>query len=264
MTLRAGVGLRAVALYESGANMTVQITPLTHVAAALAQFRAAAGESGEDAVTSSNLEISQLFGVAVAETAPRSIRAGICGRIVDDATRYGLFAGGLSSYTKWLSESNGDGHDMLPTYALAQVMAQDVAADGVLDGKGSAQDNGEPLTMALGDVPLNQDAYRSALAQHVLVAANAPYDKTGFTQADVESITAGVLGASSPVLAVGAPLQLDLDAPEVSFIGDEEAFYSGVIELRSRQAIAVVLIVLCLTSMARKQGMSSIRCCRAW
>lgn len=234
VTLRDGAGLRAVALYESGANVTVQITPLTHVAAALAQFRAAAGEIREDAVTSSNREISQLFGVAVADTAPRSIRAGASGQIIDDATRYGFLLAALSSYTKWLSENNGRGHDALPTYEFAQLMAQDVAADGVLDGKGAVQGDGAALTLAVGDVALNQEEYRSAFAQHVLVVANAPYNKTGFKQSDVESIAAGVLGAASPVLAVDAPLQLDLDALEVRFLGNEAAFYSGVIEFDIR------------------------------
>src|SRR3569623_2108846 len=182
-----GQVLRAVAHYVSGQPLSLMVTPLTQLAAGLAEYQITRGIEAGAAVDASLASMNSLFGLAVSDVLPRNISA------ADGTTdqlsarySYGFFLAALSSFTQWASRQNNvPTHTVYTSVSLAQVMNNDIRSAGQLDGRGLNKAGDGATNLALGNVALNQDVYRIALAQHLLAISAGPQNKTGLTRSDL-------------------------------------------------------------------------------
>jgi hypothetical protein len=203
VTVPPGGGLAAVADFVSGGPpLTVNLTPLTLLAAGLAEYRLGRdGGSVSATVRAANQDILLATGVDAvgmtplglgvpADAAPGTAQAGA----------YAFFLGAYSNYTAALvSEQQAAGlpvtHQDLPSIGLARVMYEDIRADGVLDGKGSIPAGGGEGQLSFGDKALSPAFYRVTLAQHMAAVTNSAANKTGLTWDDVGAF-ANIIGSS--------------------------------------------------------------------
>ncbi len=186
ITLGADQRLTAVTNYRSGQPLPTMITPLTHLAAALTQYKISQGATVQAAVTAANNEISQLFGIDVLAVFPRSITEPSQGVALNNEQLYGFQLAALSSWSNWASNQNGAAiQGTFSTIALSQLMFADIRADGRLDGRGLNKDGDALMDLAFGAVPLNPNLYRVELAQHLLVMAANPLNRTAAAASDL-------------------------------------------------------------------------------
>ena len=173
--------LRSISYYDSG-QLNVNITPLTHIATALAQYKISQGSETEQAIEDAANELSQLFNIDIIQTSPLDITDPLNSTAtLSDSHLYGLYLAGLSSFTKWAGEQNGHvPHTTYTSIKLAQLFYDDCIADGFLDGKG-LNDSGQSIDLGIGILPIDTYTYRTTLAQHLLAVINSDINKTSLT-----------------------------------------------------------------------------------
>ncbi|HEX22161.1 MAG TPA: hypothetical protein ENH21_01880, partial [Chromatiales bacterium] len=100
VALTEGQILRAVGHYQSGRPLTLMVTPLTHMAAALAKFKATNGMAVEQAIDEANAAVDQFFALDTRATRPALITAAgdPVSELAND-TLYGFYLAGLSNWT---------------------------------------------------------------------------------------------------------------------------------------------------------------------
>lgn len=220
VTVKLGEGqvLRAVARYVSGQALSVMVTPLTHLAAGLAEYHVThgleAGASVDAAVTSMN----DLFGLAVTQVLPRNITDASAPAAPQAGApdNYGFFLAALSSFSQWAGQQNNvAAHTVYTTIGLSQVMYNDLRSDGVLDGRGFNKAGDAMMNLALGTVALNQDVYRIAVAQHLLAMSASAQNKTGFGRAELRPVARGLATSSHPVFGGKVPTATSAFGPVI-------------------------------------------------
>lgn len=235
VTLQDGQVLRSVAMYESGQPLQVTISPLTHVAAALAEYRVARGTTVATAVNDAIADVSAAFGVNVRDVLPNVITdARNVTTQMSDGHFYGFVLAGLSDWTRVASERNNvEAHTTYTSMAFAQTMYQDIRADGALDGRGVDR-NGNPISLAVGSVPLDADIYRVSLAQHMMAMAASDQNRTGLDGDALRDRALRLAQDDSGVFG-GEPSGFgDGTGPVVTGVDPEGQFYSGVFTFRVR------------------------------
>ena len=175
--LEEGQVLKAVAISHPGQDLAVMVTPLTHLVAALTEYRLATGMTVEQAIQNARAEINELFGIDVNGVTPFTIARQGQSEVTPEY-HYGFFLSALSSWTKRISEQNGlTPHSVYNAIDLSQVLYEEVASDGLLNGK--AQRDAVEHDLALGVVGLGPNAYRISLAQHMLAMAAGDANLSG-------------------------------------------------------------------------------------
>lgn len=230
--VKSGQGLLALSAYKSGQPLTVNVTPLTMLAVGLAQYKIANGDDVAKAIEASNTELLDIFSVRVTSTTPRDIRVpGEVTETVSESTLYGFLLASFSSYTAWLAEKNdGAFHEQFPSISLARLMYDDIRVDGILDGLSGLNDEGQPKQLTFAGAELNQNVYRSAIAQHMLVTASSPANKTGVTARNLEE-TATTFAANNASVFPGAnPTSLDVKGPVIEPKDGVGSYYRGDIQ----------------------------------
>ncbi len=185
VTLQPGQRLRSIVYYDSS-KLNVNITPLTHLAAALTEQKISQGTSAEDAIDAAVADISTLFNIDIINTNPLDITdPGHTASTLNDGHLYGIYLAALSSFTQWASEKNANQtHTTYTSIGLAQTLYADILADGRLDGKGITS-QGDPVDLGMGTVALNENNLRVAFAQHMLAIVNNEANQTTITTDDV-------------------------------------------------------------------------------
>ena len=231
VTLRDGQRLRSVALYESGQPLAVMVTPLTHLVSALTEFKIGDGVPVDGAVRQAALDVATVFAVDVMSILPLDITdARHASSALTDEHLYGFLLAALSSWTAWASEQNGvEPHTSYTSIGLSQILYDDVRADGVLDGVGVNQ-SGESMALAFGQVSLDQEVYRAALAQQMLAMAYSEVNKTGLTT-DILLASAQNLAASNHAVFGGLePDPLTGEPPTIINVEPEGLYHNGVFD----------------------------------
>jgi len=174
--------LRAVVIYQPGQAVSLMVTPLTHLVTALVEYQTSTGKGVEQAIAGAKTEINSLFGFDVASVYPRSIADQGLDSDLSDEHLYGFFLSALSSWTKRISELNNLApHEVYNSIYLSQILYNEIASDGLLDGKAISRGSGNETALALGEVVLGPDRYRIAFAQHMLAMAAGPANATSVT-----------------------------------------------------------------------------------
>ena len=219
VALTEGQILRAVGHYQSGRPLTLMVTPLTHMAAALAKFKATNGMAVEQAIDEANAAVDQFFALDTRATRPALITAAgdPVSELAND-TLYGFYLAGLSNWTLWADRENQapQTHASYNSIALAQVLYHDLRSDGLLDGKGYNQAATELEPLGFGRVVLDADVYRLAFSLHMLAMANSEQNKTGLAIADLLD-AAHAIAAQSTMLPEGTkPVAIDGQVPTLT------------------------------------------------
>ncbi|HHM04123.1 MAG TPA: hypothetical protein ENJ19_00065 [Gammaproteobacteria bacterium] len=199
VALEPGQFLRAVGFYRSGKALNIMITPFTNLAAGLAEYKVSQGVDPATAINDALVEIESLYGFNVATTRPANVL--VSGTAADQAGSeqlYGFYLAGISEWTKRVSAQSGAPHDQgLVSITLAQIMYNDIRADGVLDGRGyRSTDPGESEVVGLqfGGVALSQRVYRTELAETTLAFAQSERNGSGIS---VDKLTTPVLNLAT-------------------------------------------------------------------
>lgn len=152
-TLEDGDALTAVAYFDRQ-SLSMNVTPLTHVARAGAQRLVLSGEREETAISSAAASLSTVYGFDIATTGIVDITdSSSATAMCTDEYRHSFVLGGVSRWAYSMGRENGASDlQHFNTIYLADLMAADMANDGRLNG---GQD--------FGSVPLDAEAYQQGL-----------------------------------------------------------------------------------------------------
>ena len=158
--VQSGV-LRTTVSYAPGSTEAVAITPITNAVAAAEGYFQGQGLSAPAAFARADTVFTDWLGFDPVTTQPvlaSDVGAGT--QTLSAGLRYGLV---LAALTQWAHAN------VSQTQTATEVMAADVAYDGLLNGTGASG------ALMLGSLALSADAYRQGLADALLqVAASAP------------------------------------------------------------------------------------------
>ena len=230
-----GQVLRAYMFYEQGSAITLQVTPFTHMATCLADYKISAGVNVNNAITEASSVFSGLVGVNILGTKPLDITDPNNANFeLTDNLRYGAVLAAISSFTAEVSEINGvtpHRFNQNSSIYATQVLCQDIAADGIFNGLGFINNGNSVGQLSLGSVPLDVDTLRSKVAQHILSIISSDRNQTGLGVDDfvlyaneIASSTDGVFGGV-PATAV------DQDGPTVTAVLAPDSFLKGIVNL---------------------------------
>ncbi len=218
--------LTAVTHYRSGQPLTIMVTPLTHLATALAQYKISQGVAVQAAVTAANNEISQLFGIDVVAVFPRSISESGQGVTLNSEQLYGFQLAALSSWSNWASGQNGATiQGTFSTIALSQLMFADLQVDGRLDGRGLNKNGDALMDLAFGSVPLNADLYRVEWAQHLLTMAANPLNRTTASVSDLLPVAQSMAARIEALMP--APANTSVGSFNIYSVEPENFYHNG-------------------------------------
>jgi hypothetical protein len=180
--------LTALANYTTGSSLKVAVTTYSHLAAGLAAYQISQGIAVTTAIDNANTRVSSLTGVNILTTTPKEITdiANVSATLTPEL-RYGFLAGAISMWT--LNHTPPTAAPRSPPYTsidFAQLLYQDISADGLLDGVG--RDSGGNLTyLSFGATPLGVDVYRLGIGTAIVQMAGNKNNKTGVDGAKVLS-----------------------------------------------------------------------------
>ena len=208
VVLGATQKLTALVNYTTGTPLQVAVTSFTHVAAALAQFKINKKIDVVTAINDANKTITDIVTFDIVATLPKEIsNISNASVALSPELKYGFLAGAISQWTMTNAPSVETQHlSPFASIDFAQLMFDDVFADGLLDGKGldSAQ---KPLQLGFGKVPLNPDVYRFGLGTNMIDIAGGSINKTALTSANILAF-AQTFGSSTDSIFAGVPTKL--------------------------------------------------------
>lgn len=207
--------LSAVAPAASG---SVHITPYTHAALGLVQYRVAQGETIATAITLAHDAVSTLVGLDVLTTQPLPTNIAATGT---PGEIYGSLCGGISS---WLlnvamianaAPSGAFGMSPYTTFDMAEAMRNDLAHDGLLNGVGTI--SGSPATLVVGVVTLNADIYRHEYAAYAVTRVRGDTVSAQLTYSAAPYLSALVAynDRASTIYAGATAVPLDENGPVI-------------------------------------------------
>ncbi|MBU2899123.1 hypothetical protein, partial [Vibrio hepatarius] len=166
--------------YVEGQNLKVMVTPLTHMAAGLAEYKISQNISASSAITSALDTVSTMYGFNVNSTEPITLNISNYQNsfqqpddfsYVTDGHKYGLLLTAYSSYAKEIRDTidTTGPNTQYTTINLSSIQYDDIRADGKLNG---ASIPGLPPNLDFGNTKVNSDIYTKDLAKHIIIVAN--------------------------------------------------------------------------------------------
>lgn len=233
--LLAGQVLRAYMFYEQGSAITLQVTPFTHMASCLADYKISAGVNVNNAITEATSVFSGIAGVDILGTKPLDITDPNNANFeVTDNLRYGAVLAAISSFTAEVSETNGvtpHRFNQNSSIYATQVLCQDIAADGIFNGLGFINNGNSVGQLSLGSVPLDVDTLRSKVAQHILSIISSDRNQTSLG-VDEFVLYANEIASSTDGVFGGVPATaVDQEGPIVTTVLAPESFLKGIVNL---------------------------------
>jgi hypothetical protein len=230
-----GQVLRAYMFYEQGSAITLQVTPFTHMASCLADYKISAGVNVNNAITEATSVFSGLAGVDILGTKPLDITDPNNANFeLTDNLRYGAVLAAISSFTAEVSETNGvtpHRFNQNSSIYATQVLCQDIAADGVFNGLGFINNGNSVGQLSLGSVPLDVDTLRSKVAQHILSIISSDRNQTGLG-VDEFVLYANEIASSTDAVFGGVPATaVDQEGPTVTAVLAPDSFLKGIVNL---------------------------------
>jgi len=230
-----GQVLRAYMFYEQGSAITLQVTPFTHMASCLADYKIIAGVNVNNAITEATSVFSGLAGVDILGTKPLDITDPNNANFeVTDNLRYGAVLAAISSFTAEVSETNGvtpHRFNQNSSIYATQVLCQDIAADGVFNGLGFINNGNSVGQLSLGSVPLDVDTLRSKVAQHILSIISSDRNQTSLG-VDEFVLYANEIASSTDGVFGGVPATaVDQEGPTVTAVLAPDSFLKGIVNL---------------------------------
>lgn len=193
--------------YSVNSNVKVSITPFTNLAAGLALYRVNHGMSASAAIATANRDVSSMLGFDIINTVPRDItNSANVAVYTSDEYSYGFMCAAISSWTKYASEKSGELEPAtVNSISFAQIMYNDISADGLLDGVGF-DPNKQLVNLSLGAVTVDVNVYRYALAAHLIKMVNSDKNKTHLTESKLLPYATTYAGNTSALFGSATPL----------------------------------------------------------
>lgn len=235
VNLLDGQVLRAYMFYEQGSAITLQVTPFTHMASCLADYKVRAGVNVNNAITGATSAFSGLAGVDILGTKPLDItNPNNANFEVTDSLSYGALLAAISSFTAEVSEANGvtpHRFNQNSSIYATQVLCQDIAADGVFNGLGYINNGNSVGQLSLGSVPLDVNTLRTKVAQHILSIISSDRNKTTLG-VDEFILYANEIASSTDGVFGGVPATaVDQEGPTVTAVLAPDSFLKGIVNL---------------------------------
>lgn len=247
VSLQDGQRLRAIGRYISGQAQDLMVTPLTHMATALTEYRMTQGTPAETAIGEASTTVNRFFSINTGLTRPIDISADNTGNTnpatdPDDDLLYGFYLAGLSHWSLWASRENQEGqaHTTYNSIALSQIIYNDLHADGLLNGIGYNQAGTALEPLGFGIVPLNEDAYRLAFSLHMLAVANCEENRTTVTVTELLNAAQQIAAQTTLLTGASDPLDLNQQVPTLSIVRPAGDYHSGDYTLQINVGAALV------------------------
>ncbi len=189
VTLASTDNLTALINYTTGQTVTVSVTAFTHLAAGLAEYEIKTGVPVAAAINDANQRVSQLAGLDIIHTTPVEVTdINNASANPTPSIEYGLLAAGISQWVFGHTPTGAAaGTQPYTSIKFDQLMHDDVAADGVLDGQGFDA-NGVKIPLSFGTTALSPAVYRQGIGVSMLAFATSANNKTGLTAANSTSL----------------------------------------------------------------------------
>jgi hypothetical protein len=229
VSLVDGQVLRAIARYVSGEAIDdLMVTPLTHLAAGLAEYKIAHGVAPDQALTDATSAINGFFAIDTGATLPLDITdASNAITALNDQALYGFYLAGLSSWTAWASNENNAPHSTYSSIALAQILYNDIRSDAVFDGMGYNVEGTALIPLAFGRVAIDANTYRSTFSLHMLAIANSEKNKTGLGPDTLLTAAQDMASQTGSLLGTSTPFDINSQAPDLTITPPAGEYHSG-------------------------------------
>jgi hypothetical protein len=130
---------------------------------------------------------------------------------------------------------NNAPHEEFSSLRFANLMYEDIRYDGLLDGRGPPELEAGKSALQFANVTLNQELYRQAISQHMLVAASSQANVTGITARELLASASSFATSSSPMFPGGGVVpRFDFTAPTITATDPARTYYRGVFDLKVR------------------------------
>lgn len=228
--LGEGKVLRAVAFYQSGSAITTMVTPFTHIAAGLTEHKMSQGASPQAAITEAVAAITSMTGADILTTKPLDMTdsRNLTQRLTQEHL-YGLWTAAISSWTAEASAKNGNQpHETWNSIGFAQIAYNDIASDGLLDGRGKDL-TGKLSDLGFGLVSIDANTFRAEFARHMVKMVGSDLNKTGITLQQALPYANALALTTHQVFGALEPEPLDTEGPVITPIDAEGLFYAGAI-----------------------------------
>jgi hypothetical protein len=236
VSLVEGQTMSAITYYESGKPITVQVTPLTHMAACYSEHLLNQGERPADAITVSNSMVSSLFGVEIIRTKPFDVtNPSSANYELTPSHKYGFVTAGISEAMAYISEQNG-----IPTHSQrhvtsihwANVACNDIRADGLLDGSGYYDSQSSGVSdLAFGTYDIEPDTYRTLVSQKMLAFTRNTRNATTLEVSDVLTFANALSTSTDPVWNGEPGSPVDDEGPSIAASLAVDSYISGTEDL---------------------------------
>ncbi|MGB7996821.1 MAG: carboxypeptidase-like regulatory domain-containing protein, partial [Photobacterium halotolerans] len=264
---RGPLKFRAYVNFVEGQNRNVMLTPLTNIAAGLAEYNfQRLGQQTAAAIESANAAVNSQYGFDVFSVQPLDISVGNYSAVATQGHQYGAFLLAYSSAAYELLEKSGgsDKEKLIYTsYNLADLQYRDIQATGQLDGWSLDEVSALPVALSFGLQKLNVEYYTNTLAQHLLRVVNNPDINISSTPAsDYTPLVNRLNNASGGIYAPRAPVSIDEDAPEVVRFGNETLSGSGLVSVKVTDFIGIEYAEVFLQTKTTESGWGELENCK--
>lgn len=264
---RGPLKFRAYVNFVEGQNRNVMLTPLTNIAAGLAEYNfQRLGQQTAAAIESANAAVNSQYGFDVFSVQPLDISVGNYSAVATQGHQYGAFLLAYSSAAYELLEKSGgsDKEKLIYTsYNLADLQYRDIQATGQLDGWSLDEVSALPVALSFGLQKLNVEYYTNTLAQHLLRVVNNPDINISSTPAsDYTPLVNRLNNASGGIYAPRAPVSIDEDAPEVVRFGNETLSGSGLVSVKVTDFIGIEYAEVFLQTKTAESGWGELENCK--
>lgn len=209
--------LTALANYTTGSSLSVAVTSYSHLAAGLAAYEISKGTAVSTAINSANTRASSLVGVNILTTTPKEITdVTNASATLTPELRYGFLAGAISMWTYNHAPSAAAAH--LPPYTsidFAQLLYQDISADGLLDGIG-LDSTGAAAPLSFGTTPMGVGVYRIGIGVGLVQMAGNANNKTGIDGAKILPFAQAYIANTDAMFNGVAPTSFESSAVVIS------------------------------------------------
>jgi len=205
------------------------VTPLTHLAVGLAEYKINNSMSVDQAILEANADINRFFAIDTGTTPPLAIvdENNTLSELNDPAL-YGFYLAGLSSWTLWASDKNDAPHSIYSSIALTQILYNDIRSDGVFNGVGDNRESTALMPLAFGRVALDENTFRIAFSLHMLAIANSDENKTSLGIDKLLTPARQIAAQTGALLGTSDPINIDEQTPEVTITRSADEYRSGL------------------------------------
>lgn len=264
---RGPLKFRAYVNFVEGQSRNVMLTPLTNIAAGLAEYNIQRlGQQTAAAIDSANAAVNSQYGFDVFSVEPLDISMGNWSATATQGHQYGAFLLAYSSLAyEMLQKSGGSDSEKViyTSFNLADLQYRDIRATGQLDGWSLDEISALPTALSFGLQRLTVDYYTNTLAQHLLrVVNNTDLNVSGTPSSDYSLLVNRLNNASGGIYAPRAPVSIDDDAPEVARFGNEVLSGAGLVSVKVTDFIGIEYAEVFLQTKTAENGWGEPENCK--